>query len=168
MKLSSITILTAAALSLTACNSLDNPVANLFHSAGHDERVYNPQTGQWEWPAEKRAKQEKKSAAVASTLASTPVPHGFNDTRYWDPQRNEWVSQQAPHVSTPAKPKPTPAPSEPAAAAGSQFALAPTPRPSRATGVYNSATGKIEWQNSGESVPPEATPAPKKHWYWPF
>jgi hypothetical protein len=168
MKLSSILIPAAASLLLAACNSLDNPITNLFHGVGRDERVYNSQTGQWEWPSEKRKAQEKKSAAVASALA-TPAPHGFNDTRYWDPQRNQWVEAEEPRTPSQPKPKPTP----PAAGAAVAMTTAqtdppPPPRASHATGVYNSSTGKIDWQTSGEYVPPPPPPAPKKHWYWPF
>lgn len=161
MKLSSLTLFAAGALLLAGCSSLDNPFAGLFHGVGHDERVYNPQTGQWEWPADKRTSKEKKSA-----LAATPAPHGFNDTRYWDPKRNQWVEQEE-KLSSASKSKATPAPATPVAR------VAPTPPPprgSRTTGVYNASTGKIEWQGSGEYVPsaPAPTPAPKKRWWWPL
>jgi hypothetical protein len=172
MKLSSILIPATASLLLAGCNSLDNPVTNLFHGTGRDERVYNAQTGQWEWPADKRKPAEKKSAAVASALGSTPAPHGFNDTRYWDASRNQWVEAEQPRSSAPPKPKPTPVPSEPIVATTSQPAAPlPPPRPSQATGVYNPSTGKIDWQTSDANVPHGAVapqPEPKKHWYWPF
>jgi len=38
-----------------------------------------------------------------------------------------------------------------------------TPVPQRASGVYNSSTGRIEWQTS--DGPPMATPAPRKRWW---
>lgn len=174
MKLSSILIPVTASLLLAGCNSIDNPVSNLFHGVGRDERVYNPQTGQWEWPPDKRHPSEKKSAAVASAMGATPAPHGFNDTRYWDSARNQWVEGEQPRSGSSSKPKPTPPPSEPVAPATTAQAAPPPPpppRPSQATGVYNPSTGKIEWQTSDANVPRGATytPPPKtKHWYWPF
>ena len=44
----------------------------------------------------------------------------------------------------------------------------PLTRAARATGVYNASTGKIDWNATPEYGAPPATPAPKKHWYWPF
>lgn len=170
MKLSSVLILAPVSLLLAACNSLDNPITNFFHSGtSRDARVYNTQTGEWEWPADKRKAQEKKSAAVASALA-TSAP---NDTRYWDAQRNQWVQAEEPRTSSSSKPKPTPPPADaeaPApATASAPAAPAPAPRASRATGVYNASTGKIEWQTSDANVPHGAPPVePKKPWYWPF
>jgi hypothetical protein len=164
MKLSFILIPAAASLLLMGCNSLDNPITNLFHGTGRDERVYNTQTGQWEWPPDKR---QKKAAATANTAS----PQAFNDTRYWDPQRNQWVQQDQPPTSAPSKTKPA-APSDAPAPATAQAAPPPpppAPRSPQATGVYNSSTGKIEWQTSDAHVPRGATaPEPKKRWYWPF
>jgi hypothetical protein len=133
MKLSSVTILTAATLLLAGCDSLDH----LFHGSHHD------------------------TAAVSAS-----APPGANDTRYWDPQRNQWVGgpAQASSSSSAAKPASANASADPTP----QPAPAPTPRASRATGVYNSSTGKIEWQNGGYSPPMASTPAPTKHWWWPF
>lgn len=170
MKLSSILIPATALLLLAGCNSLDNPISNLFRGVGHDQRVYNTQTGQWEWPEEKRQPAEKKSAAVASAMGgATPAPHSYNDTRYWDASRNQWVEADQPRTSTPAKPKPTPASSAPAPATTQAAPPPPPPRPSRATGVYNPSTGKIDWQTSEADAPHGAVaPPPKKHWYWPF
>jgi hypothetical protein len=158
MKLSSVIILAMASLLLAACSSLDNPFSNLFHFGSHDERVYNPQTGEWEWPADKR----KPSAAA------TPASHG-NDTRYWDPQHNQWSQGSQERTATASKPSPAPSSDPAPAAATAPAAPAPTPRASHATGVYNASTGKIEWKNPGEAVPSAApAPEPKKHWYWPF
>jgi len=61
MKLSSISVLIATPILLAACNSLDNPFANLFKT-GRDARVYNPQTGSFEWPADKATPRPQKSA----------------------------------------------------------------------------------------------------------
>jgi len=170
MKLSSVLIPVTASLLLAACNSLDNPITNFFHGTGRDARVYNAQTGEWEWPADKRKPQEKKSAAVASALA-TPGPNSFNDTRYWDAQRNQWVQPEQPRPSSPSKPKPSAPPAESADASSAPSAPPPPPppRPAHATGVYNASTGKIEWRDSDANVPHGAVaPEPKKRWYWPF
>ncbi|MDR3404938.1 MAG: hypothetical protein P4L99_20710 [Chthoniobacter sp.] len=167
MKLSSVLILATASLLLAACNSLDNPITNFFHSSNRDERVYNPQTGEWEWPAGKPTPRPNKSAAVAGALA-TPAP---NDTRYWDASHNQWVQQEQPRSASSSKTKPSAPPAESADAASAPSAPAPPPPPraAHATGVYNASTGKIEWQDSDANVPRGAVaPEPKKHWYWPF
>jgi len=165
MKLSSILISATGAVLLAGCNSLDNPISNLFHGAGNDSRVYNSQTGQWEYPPDKR---QKKTAAGTAT----PSPQSFNDTRYWDPQRNQWVQTDQPRTQTPPKAKPTPTAAATAAAAPApQAAPPPPPRPDHETGVYNASTGKIEWQTSDANVPRGAAPVEpkkKKSWYWPF
>jgi hypothetical protein len=171
MKLSSILIPAAASLLFAGCNSLDNPISNMFHGVGRDERVYNAQTGQWEWPADKHKPTEKKSEAVASAMSSPEGSRTYNDTRYWDAQRNQWVQTDQPRTASPSKPKPAPAPTEAAPIAATQAAPpSPAPaRPSNATGVYNPSTGKIDWQTSDANVPHGAVaPEPKKRWYWPF
>ena len=166
MKLSSVTILVALSALFAGCSSLDNPFAGWFHSHG-DARVYNPQTGEWEWPNEKATPKPQKAANVAGALKSTPAPQ--SDGRYFDPQKNEWVEVRA--TPAPHSAKPTPAPVAPGE--GVAVAAAPTPppppRPARATGIYNSATGRIEWQASSETAP-HGTPEPASttHWWWPF
>lgn len=166
MKLSSILISATGAVLLAGCNSLDNPVTNLFHGMGNDARVYNSQTGQWEYPPEKRQPKQKVAGAAA-----TPGPQSFDDTRYWDSQRNQWVQTDPPRTKTPPKAKPTPPPAD---ATDATTASQPTPppappRPAQETGVYNASTGKIEWQTSDANVPHGAAPVePKKRWYWPF
>jgi len=163
MKISTVPILVATLALCTGCNSLDNPLANLFH--GHDSRVYNPQTGEWENSNNKATPQPQKSAAVASALSSTPPPQGSGHppTAAVDPHN---VSSASPSPGAPGSAG-TPE-SPPAAPAAPAFTPAP-PRPARATGFYNTTTGKIEWQNSGlttaAATPP---PAATKHWWWPF
>lgn len=176
MKLSSATILVAASALFAACNSLDNPFSSWFHAHG-DARVYNPQTGQWEYPNQKTTPKPQKSAAVASALNTTPAPQGGGDGRVFDAQKNQWVEVHNPPASAdPAAPKVTPAPPAPGAPANGPATVAVSsapspaaPRPNRATGIYNSSTGRIEWQ-SGEAPPPPVAPrpAPVKHWWWPF
>jgi hypothetical protein len=97
--------------------------------------------------------------------ASASGTQGENETRYWDPQRNQWMagsSQGSAGSSTKPAEAGANSPAQPAPAP------APTPRAARATGVYNSATGKIEWQSGGYVPPAAPTPPPTKHWWWPF
>lgn len=164
MKISTVTILAAFLCLFAGCNSLTNPFAGLFR--GHDERVYNPQTGEWEYPNKKGATPPpQKSAAVAAALASTPPPQG-------SPHSADWVEK---HAAPPSAGPSTPVASNPNApvnpsAEPAATAPVPTPappRPGRATGYYNTQTGKIEWQNAGATTA-AAAPAPTKHWWWPF
>ena len=53
MKLSYLAAGFAASAFLTGCGTLENPLARFFHT-GHDARTYNSQTGQFEWPEEKK------------------------------------------------------------------------------------------------------------------
>ena len=70
-------IIHAATLALFAgCNSLDNPIANLFRA--HDDRVYNLQTDHWDYPDKKPTPAPQRAAAVASALSATPPPHSAN------------------------------------------------------------------------------------------
>jgi hypothetical protein len=156
MKLSSAipiaTTAAAAVLLLSSCSSLENPFSGWFHHNTHDERVYNPQTGEWEWPPDKRAAHARE----------TPAPQG-SDTRYWDAQHNQWVEKTGERSggAGSAREKPSSGAAAPPIAPG-------TPRPSRQTGVYNASTGKIEWQDGAYVPSIQPPPAPKKHWWWPF
>jgi hypothetical protein len=155
MKILNVTFLAASLALFAGCNSLDNPLGNWFH--GRDQRVYNPQTGEWEYPNKKGTPAPQKAAGVASALSATPAP------------------QAAGSSSSGAAPAPTPAHSASApmsaesAPAPVPMATPPPPRPSKATGFYNTQTGKIEWREGGAVA--SATPAAgtrTKHWWWPF
>ena len=170
MKLSFLSVLLIAASAfLTGCGSLNNPLAGLFRT-GRDARVYNAQTGQFEWPEEKKAPRQRKSADVAAALASTPAPTGRNDGRYFDAQKNQWVEQQ-PEDGAAASHRPKAA-QRPPAIAGTPAPLptpGPTPAPAQATGYYNSSTGKIEWTAGAPAAhPPTPAPAKARRWWWPF
>ena len=165
MKISTVLILVAPLALFAGCNSLDNPITNLFH--GHDARVYNPQTGEWEYPKGKGTPAPQKSAAVASALSATPAPQGGGHPTNWVEAHNVDSSPNASHVASNASAPGSPATAAPAAPAPPVPTPAP-PRPERATGRYNPTTGKIDWQAGGyipTSTPP---PAPTKHWWWPF
>ena len=178
MKLSSIVTALVLPVLLAGCDSLANPM-NWFHS-NHDGRVYNPQTGVWEYPAGSATPAPQRSVAGAGAAAAAGSQQ-TSDGRMFDPQKHEWVelhnagsSPGSDAASTPS----SPAASSPSAPPPP--APAPAPRPQRDTGVYNPTTGKIEWQSSGSGVTPsygavvKPTPKPKpekvkvKHWWWPF
>jgi hypothetical protein len=169
MKLSPLVVLLGASALLAACNSLDNPLRGMnLLGTGHDGRVYNPQTGEFEWPkdATSRPGRTRKASELSAALKATPAPAPKSDGRYYDAQKSQWVEpppQSNAGLSPNSKSKPrsaaaaTPAPSPLPAAAPS------TPAPARARGVYNPSSGKIEWQSS--DGPPAATPAPRKRWW---
>lgn len=155
---------------LAACNSLDNPLAgmNLLNS-GHDGRVFNSQTGEFEWPkdATPRPGRTRKTAELSAALKPTPTPAG--DGRYYDTQKGQWVDpppQSNAGQSPRSRSNPRPAAAAPATPAPSSLLPIPvpaTPAPARARGVYNPSTGQIEWQSY--DGPPMATPVPKKRWW---
>jgi hypothetical protein len=168
MKRSLFSILIAVSALLTGCGSLENPFANFFRT-GRDARVYNAQTGQFEWPEEKKPSSERKAAKVAGALASTPAPVGRSDTRYFDAQKNQWVEQQPEDAPATKRPKTGPRPPGLLGTPAPLPTPGPTPVSAQATGYYNTSTGKIEW---GAGAPaahaPMPAPAPAKHWWWPF
>lgn len=143
-----------AATLLAGCNSLDNPVGGLL-ATGRDARVFNAQTGEFEWPKDqpgnKRPPGPTDGRAVRTERAG--------DGRYFDVAKNEWGD--APRDSAPAtraKPRLTPAPATAAPAA-----TPPPPRPNHASGVYNASTGRIDWSTSDGA--PAPTPRPRKRWW---
>ncbi len=162
--LPSFLLLTASVL-LPGCSSLENPFGNWFGS-GRDARVYNAQTGEYEWPQDS----SKPRPAGAATV---PPPAGQGDGRYFDPVRNEWVQAPGESGGNRAASRPA-APTVQHSATVSQSSSAPLPAtppppsPERATGIYNASTGQIEWTNDPSSVPRSTPGAEKKKWYWPF
>jgi len=162
MKYPIAAVLLSTTVFVAGCNSLDNPLAGLFHT-GNDARVFNPQTGQYEWPPEQRKPQPRGPATAGGT---TPAPERQSEGRYYDPQKNQWVEARdekptAGKLKKPASPPvvlmTTPVP----------VGTPPPVRPPRARGVYNPSTGQIEWTDFNPA--PSATPVPeKKKWYWPF
>lgn len=92
MKLPLLFALTASAL-CAGCNSLDSPLTSLnpFRS-GHDGRVYNIQTGEYEWPKDATPR-PVKSARRAGRTPSTPSPNP-DDGRPYDPQKSEFREPQ--------------------------------------------------------------------------
>ncbi len=160
MKFRTSAVVLAATALVTGCNSLDNPLGGLLNT-GNDARVFNSQTGQYEWPPEKRTPRPK---GTPPPPVATPVPERQSEGRYYDPQKGQWVEADKPGAAKSKKP------SAPPVALKDTPAPAGTPQPARsarARGVYNPSTGQIEWTDFDPA--PEATPAPpKKKWYWPF
>jgi hypothetical protein len=168
MKILSSVVVCAFTLSVTGCSSLDNPLSafNPFHR-GRDARVYNAQTGEYEWPKEEAARQQPARHGAAG--AAPQERRG--DGRYFDAQKNEWVDAPRDDVST-SQPKEKSAPSsrvnldQPVVTPAQDTEPPPSP-PARASGVYNPSTGRIDWDASGAA--PAPTPAPRKGWrLWPF
>ncbi len=175
MKPAPLIALATTVLLAAGCNSLDNPLAGLNpFDTGHDARVYNQQTGEFEWPKDQqgRPKRGNRSSAVSSAIAGANTPAPNSDGRYFDSQKNQWIEPppQSNAANEPRRPKPAATPT-PAPGASVPMrtpvprATPPPPPPSKASGVYNSSTGQIEWRET--SGPPMATPNPKSHW-WKF
>ena len=172
MKFTLPVVFLAASVFVVGCNSLDNPLAdtNLLGS-GHDARVYNAQTGEYEWPKDsKKRRPSSRTASLASDGTTTPAPERKSDGRYYDPQKSQWVEVQDEKPAAPPKPK---KPSTPPIVLMTTPKPVGTPQPTaersaRARGTYNASTGQIEWNDF--DPPPAARPAPekKKSWFWPF
>jgi hypothetical protein len=82
---------TAGLMLLCGCNSLDSPLSNLnVFRTGHDGRVYNPQTNEYEWP-DKSATPRPKAAAASGKPGRAPAsPPPTHDDRPYDPIKNEF------------------------------------------------------------------------------
>ena len=82
-------VLAAAAVALGAgCHSLDNPFSSIPNT-GRDARIYNVQTGRWEWPEKDRPRSTPKPARTA---AATPAPK--DDGRNYDPQKGRFANPE--------------------------------------------------------------------------
>jgi hypothetical protein len=92
MKLTSL--LTAAGLALLAgCNSLDSPFSDWkLLQTGRDGRVYNPQTGEYEWPKNATPRPKTTPAHQSGRAPATPAP--ANDGRGYDPIKGEFRDPQ--------------------------------------------------------------------------
>lgn len=171
MKILSSVVVCSLAFSVAGCSSLDNPLSalNPFRS-GRDARVYNAQTGEYEWPKEEAARRRSRPAGASGATTTAPQQKR-GDGRYFDAQKNEWVDAPRDDVSS-SRPKDKPAPGsrpnlDQPVVMQSQPSEPPPPPPARASGVYNPSTGRIDWDGSG--APPASTPAPRKGWrLWPF
>lgn len=91
-------VLFVACLGIGACS----PIERDLFASGRDARVYNPQTGRYEWPEEDRPARRRKSAAVASTQRETkPEATPSGDGRVYDLEkgRYEWSDSGVPKTS---------------------------------------------------------------------
>ena len=83
-----ILLAATAGLALAACHSLDSPS---FPTSGSDARVYNLQTGRFEWPdgdgQSSRADQRRSSLAGDRREAPTRIS---GDERSYNPQTGRW------------------------------------------------------------------------------
>ena len=53
----------ATSVLVAGCNSLDNPLAGMnLLGTGHDGRVYNAQTGEFEWPKDSQKRRASRPA----------------------------------------------------------------------------------------------------------
>ena len=159
------TLLTAS-LFIVGCDSLDNPLSGLLRS-GHDERVYNSQTGEFEWPKDSKKRPSNPRPAGAATGA-VPAPERKGDGRYYDTQKSQWVEAAEDRESAP-KPRSKPAAPAPVLRATPVPVGTPPPvRPPRARGIYNPSTGQIEWNDFDPAPTARPQAEKKKSWYWPF
>ena len=78
----------------------DNPLGVLARS-GRDARVFNPQTGHYEWPEEEAPRKHPRTAAIDEAVhestertPSKPLTPGSGDTRVYDPMKQQFVSPQ--------------------------------------------------------------------------
>jgi len=155
-----------ASVLVAGCNSLENPVGGLLDT-GRDGRVYNAQTGEFEWPKDsQKPRARKPSAATRASGAASPAERQ-GDGRYFDIQKNQWVEAREERAPD-SRGKARPAPSAPVAATAlPPAATPPPPPPPRASGTYNASTGQIEWTSFDPSSA-ATKPAPRKSWWWPF
>lgn len=163
----------ATSVLVAGCNSLDNPLAGMnLLGTGHDGRVYNAQTGEFEWPKDSQKRRAHRPAPAATGTAGTATepPQRKSDGRYYDPQKSQWVEVQEETSHTTSGPKPKKATPPP-------VVLMTTPKPvgtplpersPRARGTYNASTGQIEWNDFDPPATAKPEPEKKKNWYWPF
>lgn len=99
MRLSSILLGGLLAGSLSACSDLsDNPLHALTRT-GRDARVFNPQTGQYEWPKEETPRPRPRTVAIdeavresSSSTPSKPLTPGAGDDRVYNPMKQQFES----------------------------------------------------------------------------
>jgi hypothetical protein len=147
---------------LAACDSLDNPFHSALLNTGRDARVYNGNTGQYEWPSPTPPPRPKPTPVIVkapAAPASTPMKKVAAHTPI--PQKGAFVQGKSPDATPAPAPgisTPTPGP----------VATPPPPWATKATGYYNPGTGKIEWGAPAPPLPkfipaktPKPTPKPK-------
>ncbi len=77
-----------ASLALSACHSLDSPS---YPGTGGDARVYNPQTGRFEWPERDAQPAGPDRRRISSRDEPRGAPtRGGADERTYHPQTGRW------------------------------------------------------------------------------
>lgn len=92
MKLTSL--LAVAGLALGAgCNSLDSPFADVpVLQTGRDARVFNVQTGEYEWPDGTAPRRRATSPSARRGVSRAPEPAApASDGRPFDPVKGEFA-----------------------------------------------------------------------------
>jgi hypothetical protein len=154
-----------AALSLgflvAACESLDSPFnslsSNPLLNTGRDARVYNGNTGSYEWPNTTPHPRPQPTPTAIAKAKATPTATPWKKV---EPQKGAFVQGKTP-AAIPGKAKATP--EEVAAQATPSPVVAqatPVPAPAKGTGIFNLQTGKIEWATPAPSAP--GAPAPQQ------
>lgn len=172
MKIASLLAVLSLGSLVAACNSLDSPFSGLSSNpllnTGRDARVYNGNTGHYEWPnTTPTPKPQPTPTVIASAKKATPTPAATPGKK-----GGAFVQGSTP-AATPGKPKATPkavavkatpAPATPEATPSVVAAqITPIPAPEKGTGIYNIQTHRFEWAPSGAPTPgkPAGTPAKK-------
>lgn len=84
---------------LAGCSDLsDNPLSVLTRT-GRDARVFNPQTGHYEWPEEEAPRKRPRTVAIdeavresESSPRSKPLTPGAGDDRVFNPMTQQFES----------------------------------------------------------------------------
>jgi hypothetical protein len=142
MKLAPLLAALSVGSLLVACNSLDNPFHAILNT-GNDARVYNSNTGSYEWP-DAIGHPIQPLPKVAAATSPDPTPSKKLAARYYDPKKGAFV-------------KGTPPPKPKASPAALAVRVTPVPAPAKGTGVYNLDSGKFDWSPSG--IPTAGKPA---------
>lgn len=89
----------SAVVFAVACSPMSGG-GDLFAS-GRDGRVYNAETGRYEWPDEDRPRSRRKVPPGAAATRATPAPAAPGDGRVYDLQkgRYEWSDSGTPQTS---------------------------------------------------------------------
>jgi len=163
MKLAPLLAALAIGSLVAACNSLDSPFSGLSSNAllntGRDARVYNGNTGSYEWPNTTPTPRPKKTPDAVA-LNVTPPPYTPAPGKTPPPKPGKGKATPSAVV---AKATPTPPPATPQATPNVVAQITPVPAPEKGTGIYNVQTHRFEWATPGAATPgkPVATPAKK-------
>jgi len=147
---------------VVACDSLEGPFSGLagnpLLNTGRDARVYNGNTGSYEWPnttPHPKPPPTPTPIALAAKTKATPPPTPWKKV---DQPKGAFVQGKNP-AAIPVKGKATPIAAQATPSAVVAQAT-PVPAPVKGTGIFNLQTGKIEWATPAPPAP--AAPAPQQ------